>query len=225
MQFATEAHFLQGQPGRLLRKWPSPLVLLLLGVLAGMTALVFLVVELPLLLGMNRVWLARIDPYAGILHVHAACGMLALFSGPLQFVPWMRQVHPVLHRALGYIYLGAIAVAGPLAVWVAVFHTDPQEGLAATAQGVLWMCTSATAMMAVRGRDMNTHRLWMARSYALTFTFVLHRYVVEILGLRLPAELGGNAAFIWLLTLGVIFVSDAIVAFYRPAQQRPMFAR
>ncbi|GAB3667410.1 DUF2306 domain-containing protein [Ramlibacter alkalitolerans] len=219
MRYATEAHVIEGHAGHPLPRWPSSFLLLALGVLAGMTALVFLVVELPLLLGRNPAWSARIGPYAGILHVHAACGVLALFSGPLQFVPWVRQAHPALHRALGHAYLAAIAVAGPLAVWVAVFHADPQEGLAATVQGVLWMCTSATALMAVRRRDLATHRLWMARSYALTFTFVLHRYVIEILGLRLPADLGGTAAFIWLLTIGVIFVSDSIVAFYRPAKQ------
>jgi hypothetical protein len=197
---------------------PVPLALLFAGSLAGMTALVFLVVEVRLLLGLDPQWTERIEPYAFLLHVHAACGVFALFGGPLQFVPWFRDHHPRLHRALGYGYVAAVAIAGPLAIWIAVKHTAPSEGLASSAQGVLWLCTTAAALIAVRSHDIRTHRLWMARSYALTFTFVLHRFIVELLGVRLSADAGGTAAFVWLLTVAVVLIADAIVAFYKPAK-------
>jgi len=197
---------------------PLPLALLFAGALGGMTALVFLVVETPLLLGLDPGWMARVEPYAWILHIHAACGVFALFSGPFQFVPWVRDHRPRLHQALGYGYVTAVAIAGPLAVWIALKHTTPSEGLASTAQGVLWLFTTAAALVAVRSRDIRTHRLWMARSYALTFTFVLHRFIVQLLGFRLPDDAGGTAAFVWMLTLASVLVSDAIVGFYKPAR-------
>jgi hypothetical protein len=131
-------------------------------------------------------------------------------------------------RELALLFAGALAgmtalvflvvETRPLAVWIAVKHTAPSEGLASTAQGVLWLCTTAAAMEAVRSRDIRTHRLWMARSYALTFTFVLHRFIVELLGLRIPVDAGGTAAFVWMLTVAAVLVPDAIVAFYKPAR-------
>jgi hypothetical protein len=200
-------------------------VFLFLGILLGMTGLVFLFLEVPLLLGLDSQWTARVESYAWILHVHATCGVIALFGGALQFVPLVRNAHPALHRAIGYGYLGATVVAGPLAVWIAIRHAEPAEGLAAVAQAVLWLFTTATAFLAIRSRDVATHQLWMARSYALTFTFVLHRYVVEMLGVRLPEELGGTAAFVWLITLGVVLVSDSIVTFYRPGRPQRLLAQ
>ena len=196
---------------------------LFLGVLVGMTGLVFLFVEVPLLLGLDSRWSARIEPYAWILHAHAACGVLAMFGGALQFFPFVRDARPRLHCAVGYVYMGATGVAGPLAVWIAIYHAEPPEALAAVAQAVLWLVTTAIAFLAIRSRDIATHQLWMARSYALTFTFVLHRYVIGILGVRLPGELGGTAAFVWLITLAAVLAADCIVTFYQPA--KPFFRR
>jgi uncharacterized membrane protein len=214
---ATGIHALEHRSAGAMGIQPVPLALLFAGALAGMTALVFLVVEAPLLLGLDPDWTERVEPYALVLHVHAVCGVFALFSGPLQFVPWVRERHPILHRALGYGYVAAVAIAGPLAVWIAVNHTAPSESLASSAQGVVWLLTTAAALVAVRSHDIRTHRLWMARSYALTFTFVLHRFIVELLGLRLSTDAGGTAAFVWLLTVAVVLIADAIVAFYKPA--------
>jgi hypothetical protein len=215
---ATGIHPLEPRAARASGMQSVPLALLVAGALAGMSGLVFLVVEAPLLLGLDPKWTERVEPYAWILHVHAACGVLALFSGPLQFISWFRDHRPALHRALGYGYVAAVGIAGPLAVWIAVNHTALSEGLASTTQGVVWLCTTAAALVAVRSRDIRTHRLWMARSYALTFTFVLHRFLVDLLGMRLPTDAGGTATMVWMLTLAAVLISDAIVAFYKPAR-------
>jgi uncharacterized membrane protein len=185
--------------------------------LVAVTAPVFLVVEVPLLLGLDQAWSARTRPYSWMLHLHAACGVLALFTGPFQLVTAVRENYPRLHRVLGYVYLAATVIAAPVAIWIAVFHIEPAERLASVAQALLWLFTTLAALLAIRATDVRTHRLWMARSYALTFTFVIVRFTTEVLGFRFPVDAGGAAAMIWLSTICVILVADSFVAFWRPA--------
>ena len=42
-------------------------------------------------------------------------------------------------------------------------------------QAAAWIVCTATAVIAARNRQIAVHRQWMARSYAVTFTFVSSR--------------------------------------------------
>jgi Predicted membrane protein (DUF2306) len=181
-------------------------------VLAGMALWVFLQVEVPLLLGMDAEWSARIRPYELLLHAHAACGMAALAAGAVQFFPGLRRAYPQLHRRSGYWYAGSVAAAAPLAMWVALRYTPPGEAPAHMAQASLWILTTVAAVLAIRARLTGTHQRWVARSYALTLTFVLSRFITEVLSVRVPAEAGGNATFIWLSTIAVLLIADMAVS-------------
>lgn len=186
--------------------------LLWLLLLAVVSLPVFIVVELPLLLGQDAEWSARIEPYEWLLHLHAVAGVAAMTTGAFQLVSVVRDNYPRLHRRLGYVYLACTVIAAPVAIWIAVRYIDPAEGLALATQGVLWLFTTVAALLAIRARDVPTHRLWMARSYALTLTFVLVRFTTSVLGLQLPEEAGGAAAMIWLSTILVVLAADSIVA-------------
>ncbi|MBA2964301.1 MULTISPECIES: DUF2306 domain-containing protein [Ramlibacter] len=217
MQFKSSASLVRWLLTPFVRVAPTPVQVVLLLLLAAFAAPVFLVVEAPLLLGLDQAWSARIRPYGWLLHLHAACGVLALLTGPFQLVPGVRVHYPRVHRVLGYVYLSTIAIAAPVAIWIAVFHIEPAERLASVAQALLWLFTTLAALVAIRATDVATHRLWMARSYALTLTFVIVRFTTEVLGFRFPADAGGAAAMIWLSTVCVVLAADAIVAFWRPA--------
>jgi uncharacterized membrane protein len=188
-------------------RYTQHLFLVLLGFL---TVLVFLKVEIRLLLGADAQWSERIRPYAWLLHVHAICGSVALIAGAIQFFPLNRRKHPDAHRILGRSYVVAVAIAAPTAIWIAARHVEASEATAAVAQSVIWLYATTAAVLAVLNRNIVRHRLWMARSYALTFTFVMSRFLTEILQLRLPKEYGGAAALIWLVTIGVLLIADSI---------------
>lgn len=190
----------------------SPTQILFLTLLALLTACVILRVEVPMLRGMDPNWSARIGPYASLLHFHASCGLLALLSGPVQFLSVLRRHAPRLHRVLGIIYILSIVAAGLSALWIAYHYMNPADGLAAMAQAVIWIFTTAAALHAIKQREVQQHRLWIARSYSLTFTFVLSRFVTEILHWHVNPDSGGNAAFIWMLSLGVLIVSEVCIS-------------
>jgi hypothetical protein len=51
-----------------------------------------------------------------------------------------------------------------------------RPGLPGTAmQGAAWIICTTAAVVAARNRQIAVHRQWMARSYAVTFTFVSSR--------------------------------------------------
>ena len=185
---------------------------ILTALLCLMTLSVFTQVELPLLVGMDAAWSAKIKPYEWLLHLHAVCGVLALVTGATQFSVRLRRSHPRLHSNCGYWYVATTAAASPLAIWVAMQYTPLAEAMAHVAQATIWVFTTVAALLAILSRHPGTHQTWMARSYALTLTFVLSRFITEILHVRIPADAGGNATLVWLSTVFVLLVADSVVS-------------
>jgi uncharacterized membrane protein len=197
-RFAASAH------EYILRSWWSLLVFF--AVFAALW--VFVAVELPRLFGADARWSMRIAPVAWLLHLHATCGVVALACGPLQFVGRVREQAPRLHRMLGICYIAAIAFAAPSAIAIALLLCEPAVALPAIAQAILWVIATVASIIAIVGGNASQHGWWMARSYALTYTFVAGRILVDVLHLHFPARAGGDAALTWILTLGALIVAD-----------------
>jgi uncharacterized membrane protein len=126
---------------------------------------------------------------------HVVCSCIALAVGPTQFSSRLRRRSLHLHRALGKLYVAAIAVAAPLAI-VMEFRKDNTNLLFPTyTQASLWMITTAMAFVNARRRRITQHRRWMVRSYCVTCIFVVGKAIlhvpglVRIRGLTLPAFL------------------------------------
>src|ERR1700682_2791740 len=65
---------------------------------------------------------------------HGLLGAIALFIAPLQFSNRLRQRHLQLHRVLGRFYVAGVAVAAPVAVYIAVVQGPPTLVMAAVTQ-------------------------------------------------------------------------------------------
>ncbi|MQA15844.1 MAG: DUF420 domain-containing protein [Pseudonocardiaceae bacterium] len=116
-----------------------------------------------------------------LLVTHIFTAMIALVLGPLQFVPAIR-VRRHWHRRIGrlYLFLGVVpsALAGiPVALLSGRLIT--QIGLVIPSIG--WLVTAWLAVRAIRRRDVEAHRSWMTRNYALTFLAVTSRILVPLL--------------------------------------------
>ncbi|MES2298436.1 MAG: DUF2306 domain-containing protein [Pseudomonadota bacterium] len=168
---------------------------------AVITALVMFKVELPLLLGLNAQWERRIDPYRWSLHVHALFGTIALCCAPAQFFARLRKGKRRLHRWLGRCYALAVLVSAPIGIYIALAHLQDNEKWAAVTLGVLWLASTAVAVRSAMRGQVRQHRLWAARSYGLTLTFVASRFVIDVLKIDGAAIAGGNGGLVWLCTL------------------------
>lgn len=113
--------------------------------------------------------------------MHAVPGVLALAIGPFQFLSRFRREHPAWHRWLGRVYLVSVLVGAVVAVPTALISTS---GIAAQAGFLLlsaaWTYTAVMAYRTARARQFQLHRVWMIRSYSLTFAAVMLRVFLGI---------------------------------------------
>jgi uncharacterized membrane protein len=117
-----------------------------------------------------------------LLVIHVPCAAAAMILGALQFVPRIRA-NRRRHRIIGRTVLGlgtvAFAFTGiPLAI------TTPDGNLTrfgVLVPAVLWPAVAVTAYRAIRGGDVDPHREWMTRLYALTFFAITARMVTPLL--------------------------------------------
>lgn len=109
---------------------------------------------------------------------HVVGGGVGLIAGVFQFRESIRKKVPV-HRALGKVYLGAIALGGLSGFVVAVFTEGgfiAQSGFVMLAVG--WLFTTWMAYKKIRARQIDEHRNWMLRSYALCCAAITLRIIL-----------------------------------------------
>lgn len=132
------------------------------------TSEVLLVTDYP----MYHAYRLQVIADRGLLIPHTLCGTFALLAGPLQFSSRFRQRHLKLHRILGRLYFVSVVFGALTGIALAA----GRPGLPGTAmQGGTWIVCTTAAVIAARNRRIAVHRQWMARSYAVTFTFVSSR--------------------------------------------------
>jgi len=107
-----------------------------------------------------------------LLIPHTFAGLFALLIGPINFSSRIRQRYIQLHRILGRVYVISVFVGS--FTGIALAYGRP--GLPGTSmQAAAWMVCTTAALITARNRQIVVHRQWMARSYAVTFTFVSSR--------------------------------------------------
>jgi uncharacterized membrane protein len=141
----------------------------------GLTALfVFITSEVMLVTDYPMYHAYRLQVIADrhLLIPHTLAGIFALVIGPINFSSRIRQRHLTLHRVLGRIYAVSVLVGAFTGIALAA----GRPGLPGTSmQAAAWIVCTAAAVITARNHQIPQHRQWMARSYAVTFTFVSSR--------------------------------------------------
>ena len=132
------------------------------------TSEVFLVADYP----MYHAYRLQVIADRYFLIPHTISGFVALLAGPVQFSSRLRQDYLKLHRVLGLMYVISVFIGAYTGIALAA----GRPGLPGTSmQAAAWMVCTTTAFITARNRQIVQHRQWMARSYAVTFTFVSSR--------------------------------------------------
>ena len=107
-----------------------------------------------------------------LLIPHTLAGIFALVIGPINFSSRIRERHRKLHRVLGRVYVIAVFVGA----FTGIALASGRPGLPGTSmQAAAWIVCTTAAFITARNRQIVQHWQWMARSYAVTFTFVSSR--------------------------------------------------
>jgi uncharacterized membrane protein len=174
----------------------------------GLTALfvfitseVFLITDYP----MYHAYRLQVIADRHLLIPHTLCGIIALLAGPIQFSSRLRQRHLKFHRVLGRIYVISVFIGAATGVALA----SGRPGFPGTSmQAAAWVICTTAALITARNRQIIHHRQWMARSYAVTFTFVSSR--VLNLWPRYWSHLGDTFAAVGVIafTLASLLIVD-----------------
>ncbi|MCB0619262.1 MAG: DUF2306 domain-containing protein, partial [Saprospiraceae bacterium] len=109
-------------------------------------------------------------------YTHVGLGILALLSGPFQFMDKLRVRQLTWHRTLGKVYVVCCLLSGLAGFGIAWFANErwvTSFGFAALA--VAWVWTTGRAYRHILAGQVELHRQWMYRSFALTFAAVTLR--------------------------------------------------
>jgi uncharacterized membrane protein len=162
--------------------------------------------------------------HTAAITLHIAGAMVATIIGPFQFLPKIitrRYVN--LHHWLGRTYLVGILVGGLGGFYMSFLA----YGGVATRLGfgilaVLWLFCGFTAYRRIRNKQIQSHRQWMIRTYALTFAAVTLRIWLPLLG---AAGVDFDTAYLtvaWLCWIPNPLVAEWIVS--RIRRPRPTSA-
>ena len=117
-----------------------------------------------------------------ILLAHITGGSVALLLGPWQFSTKLRERALNLHRWLGRFYLVEVLIGSIGGFAMAVVSSEglpTHVGFGILA--VLWFFTGLQAYRKVRLGDIEAHRQWMIRNFALTFAAVTLRIQLPLM--------------------------------------------
>lgn len=157
-----------------------------------------------------------------MLIVHIVASMLAILIGPFQFLPGIRKGRLLkVHRWLGRTYLLSILFGGLSGLYMAQFAyggTISRLGFGALA--ILWLYSGYMAYKHIRNKDIEGHRQWMIRNYALTFAGVMLRVWSPLSGVVGIDFLMAYRAIAWLCWAPNLIFAQWVISQTRKSQVR-----
>ncbi len=155
-----------------------------------------------------------VAPVAWFAHVLA--GVAFGITGPLQFVRALRHRFGRLHRIAGRIFVVAGAALGLSGLSLLAQVTSVRTPVADIARGLFGLAllvALALAMAAIRDRDIQRHRAWMIRSYAVGMglgVVGLVFFPIYLVTGAPPTGLGADMLFVasWMVS---IFAGEVVI--------------
>jgi len=154
-----------------------------------------------------------------LMLAHGVPGALALFLGVFQFSSRLRQRYLQVHRIMGRIYVGSVAISAPVAIAVSLSLPIMTLSMASTIQAVGWLVTTATGLYCVRTGRIQQHREWMMRSYPFAMVFVVVRVILAIPAVARTGEVGIVTA-VWSVIATACFLPSFVIAWQALAASR-----
>jgi uncharacterized membrane protein len=148
---------------------------------------------------------AHLAKHGVLFLLHAGGGLVALLVGAWQFFPKLRGKYLSLHRLIGRVYVVAILIGGISGLFIALRAFGgiiAQLGFSLLA--VCWLVTTTMAFLTIRRKEVQKHREWMIRSYALTFAAATLRVwlpLLQVVGLSFVSSYRIVAWLAWVPNL------------------------
>ena len=145
-------------------------------------------------------------------YIHVFSSILTLLAGATQFSGYILNHYRRLHRIMGRIYAGDIFFVNfPSGMILAItsngaWHTS----LAFILLDCLWLGFTLKALIDIRKGDIDSHRRFMIRSYALTFSAITLRSWNMLLSATVPID----PEYLYMINAWLGFVPNLLFAEY-----------
>ena len=163
--------------------------------------------------------------HIGFLLMHIIGSMAAIIIGPFQFLEGMRKGQLLkVHRWLGRTYLLGVLFGGLGGLYMsrlAFGGIIAQIGFFALA--ISWLFSGFMAYKRILNKQIESHREWMTRNYALTFAGVMLRLWIPILGAVGMNFLVSYVIVAWLCWVPNLMVAQSIITRKRRLIQAEQF--
>lgn len=159
------------------------------------------------------------------LGLHILGAIVALATGPFQFVASIRHRWVKLHRALGIVYVSGCTVAalGGLAL-APTAHGGAIASWGFTLLALCTLVTTYTALVLALAHRFADHRRWMIRSFSLTFAGVTLRLLLGVYsGLHAAGLVSFEFTTAYIAIAWLCWVPNLLLAVWatrRPARPR-----
>lgn len=124
-------------------------------------------------------------------YVHVFSAIIALMAGFTQFSNYVLKEHKKLHRIVGRIYAYNILIINfPAGLIMGIYANGhlPSK-MAFLILDFLWFIFTYKAVVAIRRKDVKSHKQFMIRSYALTFSAITLRLWKIVFTHTLPLDI------------------------------------
>jgi Predicted membrane protein (DUF2306) len=156
---------------------------------------------------------------------HIVGAMLAIIMGPFQFLPALRKGRFLkVHRWLGRIYLSGVLVGGLGGLYMAFLaYGGLVAKLGFATLAMLWLFSAFMAYQHIRHKEIQQHKEWMIRNYAMTFGAVTLRLwlgIFQAVGLEF---ITGYMIVAWLAWIPNLLVAEWMVRRGKAANSKELF--
>ncbi|WP_433749187.1 DUF2306 domain-containing protein [Paenibacillus amylolyticus] len=163
----------------------------------------------------------ELKPWIYVLYIHIVTAIFALIIGPFQLFMKPTNDRKRWHHLLGYGYVLSITVSGIVSVYLSLFATGGWiAGLGFMSLDVLWVATTLIATRKIMAKDIQAHKAWMLRSYALTFAAVTLRIWLAPLNLLLGDFEAAFRVVAWVCWIPNLLVIEAVISRMRLRQRQ-----
>ncbi len=154
----------------------------------------------------NRIWNAA-------FYTHISFGGLSLLTGWSQFSEWLRDKNLIVHRWLGKIYVISVLMSGSAGLYISFYATGGiVSSLGFGSLAIAWLTTTIIAYISIRQLQIEKHKQWMIRSFALAFAAVTLRLWIPSFQILTNMDFISSYRIIaWLCWIPNLAVSEWIV--------------
>ncbi len=162
---------------------------------------------------LNKEELIQSKVYLFFFYLHIIPGIIALLSGPFQFMPLIRKKFLKAHRTLGKVYVLSCMIGGVAGFVIAYFADGGWiASLGFMSMAATWLFCTGKAWTSIRQKKIPAHQAWMICSFSVTLAAVTLRIWMPIFmagfGMKfIPAYL----IISWLSWVPNIFVANWII--------------